>query len=74
MVGYYVTVTVLTMSRAGLGMLLQFGCCIQDTAASVMAAPPKFPGAKSRGLADFFFLFSFPKGELKRLFVMVGLC
>ena len=74
MVGYYMKVTVLTMLRARLGMLSQFGCCIRDAAAAVMAAPPKFPEAKSRGLVDLFLLFSFPKGELKRFFVLFGLC
>ena len=60
--------------HARLGMLSQFGCCIQDAAAAAMAAPPKFPEAKSRGLVDLFLLFSFPKGELKRFFVLFGLC
>ena len=73
-VGYYVSVTVLTMSCAILGMLSQFGCCIQDAAAAVMAATPKFPEAKSRGLLDLFLLFCFPNGELKRFFVLFGLC
>ena len=73
-VGYYVTVSVLTMSHERLGMLLQFGCCIQDAAAAVMAAPPKFPEFKSRGLVKLFLLSSFTKGELKRLFVLFGLC
>ena len=75
MVGYYASVTVLTMSHAMLGMLSQFDCCIRDAAAAVMAAPPKLPEAKSRGLVDLFLLFSFPKGgELKRVFVLFGLC
>ena len=67
-VHYYVTVTLLTMSCARLGMLLQIRCCIQDAAAAKMAASPKFLEAKSRGLVDLFLLFSFPKGELKRFF------
>ena len=73
-VGYYTSVTVVTMSHATLGMLLQVGCCIQDAAAAAMAAPPKLPEAKSRGPVDLFLLFSFPKGELKRVFVLFGLC
>ena len=73
-VGYYMTVTVLPMLCTRLGMLSQVGCCIQDAAAAAMAAPPKFPEAKSRGLVDLFLLFSFPKGELKRFFVLFGLC
>ena len=73
-VGYFVTVTVLTRSHARLGMLSQFGCYIQDAAAAVMAAPPKSPEAKSRGLVDLFLIFSFPKGEPKRFFVLFGLC
>ena len=68
------TVTVLTMSHARLGMLSQAGCFIQDAVAAAMAAPPKFPETKSRGLVDLFLLFSFPKGELKRFFVLFGLC
>ena len=55
-----------------LGMLSQVGCCIQDAAAAAMAAPPKFPEAKSRGLVDLFLLFSFPKGELKRFLFCLG--
>ena len=39
-----------------------------------MAPPPKLPEAKSGGLVDLFLLFSFPKGELKRVFVLFGLC
>ena len=73
MAGYYASVTVLIMSHAMLGMLSQFGCCIRDTTAAAMAAPPKLPEAKSRGLVDLFLLFSFPKGELKRVFVLFGL-
>ena len=73
-VGYYVSMTVLTRSHATLGILSQFGCCIQNTAAAAMAALPKVPEAKSRGLIDLFLLFSFPKGELKRIFVLFGLC
>ena len=73
-VGYYASVTVVTMSHATLGMLLQVGCCIRDAAAAAIAAPPKLPEAKSRGLVDLFLLFSFPKGELKRVFVLFGLC
>ena len=73
-VGYYASVTALTMLHATLGMLSQVGCCIQDAAAAVIAAPPKLPEAKSRGLIDLFLLFSFPKGELKRVFVLFGLC
>ena len=49
-VGYYASVTVLTMSHAMLGMLSQFGYCIQNAAAAAMAAPPKLQEAKSRGL------------------------
>ena len=74
-VGYYMTVTkVPTIVHTSLGMLSQVGCCIQDAAAAAMVAPPKFPEAKSRGLVDLFLLFSFPKGELKRVFVLFGLC
>ena len=73
-VGYYMIVTVSTMLHATLGVLSQFGCCIRDTAATAMAAPPKYPEAKSRGLVDLFLLFSFPKRELKRFFVLFGLC
>ena len=74
MVGYYVTVTVLTMSCTRLGMLSQFSCCIWDTAATAMSAPPEFPEAKSRRLVDLVLLFSFPKEELMRFFVLFGLC
>ena len=74
MVGYYASVTVLTMSHAMWGMLSQVGCCIGDAAAAAMAAPPKLPEAKSRGPVDLFLLFSLPKGELKRVFVLFGLC
>ena len=74
MVGYCASVTVLTMSHAMMGMLSQFGYCMQDAAAAAMVAPPKLPEAKSRGLIDLFLLFSFPKGELKRDFVLFGLC
>ena len=73
-VGYYVTVTIPTMLCARVAMLSQFGCYTQDAAAAAMAARPKFPEAKSRGLVDLFLLFSFPKGELKRFFVLFGLC
>ena len=73
-VGYYVTVAVVPRLRTRLGMLSQVGFCIQDAAAAAMATPPKFPEAKSRGLQDLFLLFSFPKGELKRFFVLFGLC
>ena len=73
-VGYCASVTVLTMSDTMLGMLSQFGYCIRDAAAAAMAAPPNLPEAKSRGLIDLFLLFSFPKGELKRVFVLFGLC
>ena len=73
-VGYYMTVTVVPRSRTRLGMLSQVGCCIQDAAAAAMAALPKFPEAKSRGLLDLFLLLSFPKGELKRFFILFGLC
>ena len=62
------------MALANLSMLSQFGYCIRDTAAAAMAAPPKFPEAKSRGLVDLFLLFSFPKGELKKFCVLFGLC
>ena len=72
--GNYASVTIVTMSHITLGMLSQVGCCIQDAAAAAMAAPPKLPEAKSRGLVDLFLLFSFPKGELKRVFVLFGLC
>ena len=72
--GYYATVTAHAMSRTILGMMSQFGCCIQDTAAAVMAAPPRFPEAKSRGLVDLLLLFSFPKGNLKRVFIPFGFC
>ena len=44
-VGYYASVTVVTMSHTILGMLSQFGCCIRDAAAAAMAEPPKFPEA-----------------------------
>ena len=74
MVGYYVTVTVVPRLLTRLGMLLQVGYCIQDAAAAAMAAPPKYPEAKSFGLLDLFLHFSFPKGELKRFFVPFGLC
>ena len=73
-VGYYVTVTVVPRLHSRLGMLLQVGCCIQDAEAAVMAAPPKYPEAKSRGLLDLFLLFNFPKGELKKFCVPFGLC
>ena len=73
-VGYYASVTVLTMLHVMLGMLSQFCCCIRDAAVAAMAAPSKLPEAKSRGLVDLFLLFSFPKGELKRIFVLFGLC
>ena len=73
-VGYYMTVTEVPRSRTRLGMLSQVDCCIQDAAAAAMAAPPKFPEPKSRGLLDLFLLFSFPMGELKRFFVLFGLC
>ena len=53
-VGYYMKVTLLTMLHARLGMLSQVGCCTRDTAAATMAAPLKFPEAKSRGLVDLF--------------------
>ena len=39
-----------------------------------MVAQPNIPEAKSRGLVDLFLLFSFPKGKLKRIFVLFGLC
>ena len=52
-------------------MLSQVGCCIQDAAAAAMAAPPKFPEAKSRGLLDLYLLFSFPKGEPNRVFCSI---
>ena len=74
MVGYYATVTACAMSCTMLGMLLHFGCCIQDAAAAAMAATPKFLEAKSRGLVDLLLLFSFPKGKLKRFFILFGLC
>ena len=73
-VDYYAAVTAHAMVHAMLGMLLQFGCCIQDAAATVMEASLKIPEVKSRGLVDLFLLFSFPKGELKRFFVLFGLC
>ena len=59
-VGYFASVTVSTILHAMLGMILQFGCCIQDAAAAAMAAPTKFPEAKSRGLVDLFFSIQFP--------------
>ena len=74
MLGYYASVTVSTMSHTTLAMLVQFGYCIRDAAAAAMVAPPKFPEAKARGLVDLFLLFSFPKVELKRVFVLFGLC
>ena len=40
----------------------------------MIAAPLKLPEAKSRGLVDLFLLFNFPKGELKRVLVLFGLC
>ena len=67
-VDYYATVTVCTILHTTLGMLLQFGCCIRDAVAAVIAAPPKFLEAKSRGLVHLLLLFSFPKGKLKRFF------
>ena len=73
-IGYYISVTTSTMLHAMLGMLSQFGCCIRDTAATSIAVAPKLPEAKFRGLEDLFLLFSFPKGELKRFFVLFGLC
>ena len=73
-VGYYTTVTAHAKLRAMLGMLLQSGCCIQDAAAAMMAAPLKYSEAKSRGLGNLLLLFSFPKGKLKRFFVQFGLC
>ena len=73
-VGYYMTVTAHTLSPAILGILSQFGCCMQDVAAARMVAPPKCPKTKSRGLVDLLLLFSFPKGKLKRVFVLFGLC
>ena len=73
-IGYCATVSAHAILCAMLGMLSQFGCCIRDTAAAVMAAPPKFPETKSRGLVDLLLLFSFPKGKLKRVFVLFGLC
>ena len=72
--GYYTSVIVLTMLHTMLDTLPQFGYCIQDAAAAAIAAPPKFPEAKSRGLVGLFLLFSFPKGVLKRFFVPFGLC
>ena len=74
MVGYYAIMTVLTMLHAWLGLLSQFCCCIWDAAGTAMVTPPKFPEAKSRGLIDIFLLFSFPKGKLKRFFVLFGKC
>ena len=73
-VRYYVIVTARAISCAMLGMLSQFGCCIRDAAAAVMETPPKFLEAKSKGLVDLLVLFSFPKGKLKRVFVLFGLC
>ena len=73
-VGYCMIVTIHAMLHAILGMLSQFGSPIRDAAAAAMAAPPKFPEAKSRGLVDLLLLYSFPKGELKRFFVPFGLC
>ena len=74
MVGYYVTVTVVPRSCTRLGMLSQVGCYIQHAAAAAIMAPPKSPEAKSRGLLELILLFNFPKGELKRFFVLFGLC
>ena len=74
MVGYCVIVTACTMLWTMLGKLSQFGYFIQDAAAAAMAEPPKLPESKSRGLVDLFLLFSFPKGKLKRVFVLFGLC
>ena len=74
MVSNYVTVTERAMSYTTLGMLSQFGCCIRDAEAAAMAVPPKFPEAKSRGLADLLLIFGFPKEKLKRVFVLFGLC
>ena len=74
MLGYYVAMTEVPRSRTRLGMLSQVGCCIQEAAAAAMAALTKFPEAKSKGLLDLFLLFSFPKEELKRLFVLFRLC
>ena len=73
LVGYYVTVTVVLRSRTRLGMLSQVSCFIQDAAAAMMAAPPKYPDANSRGLLDLFLLFSFPRVELKSFFAPFGL-
>ena len=67
-------VTVVPRSCTRLGMLSQVTYCIQDAAAAAMAAPCKFPEAKSIGLVDLFLLFSFPKGELKRFIGLFGLC
>ena len=72
-VGYCPIVPTHAMSCATLGMLSQFGCCIRDAAAAAMAAPPKIPQGKSKGLVDRFLLFSFLKGEPKSFFVLFGL-
>ena len=70
-VGYYMTVTACIISHTKLGMLSQFGCCIQDAATGAIAASLKFPEAKSTGLVDLLLLFSFPRWKLKRVFCSV---
>ena len=74
MVVYYVTVTVHAMSCTIFGMLSQFGCLHARCSSCCNTALPKFPEAKSRGLLDLCLLFSFPKGKLKRIFVLFELC
>ena len=63
---------ILTMTCTTMGMLLQFGCFIQDTAAAIMAAPPKLPrGQVQRTSRPPYCLFSFPKGKLNKIFSSV---
>ena len=64
-VGYYMTVAALMISRTRLGMLSQFSCCIQDAAAAAIAALTKFPQAKSIGLVDLFLLVALEQSFLK---------
>ena len=59
-VGYYVTVTACSMSNAMLGMLSQFGYCIRDTAAAVIARPPKNPRGQVQRTSIPLFAFQFP--------------
>ena len=73
-VGYYATVIACAISHAMLGMLPPFGCCMRDAAAAKMPVPPRLLETKSRGLVDLLLLFSFPKGNLKRVFNLFVLC